>query len=177
MISMELANLEELIAAVEEFQIKSVKKLNVILRGSVTEFMRRVLSKTPVRTGRLKGGWRISVGGGGGIASELGIQEYAFGLAQRRETGMELDKSEYGRGDTKTLERARSTIMSLDITKGDATVTIYNNVRYARYVEYGEGPGRRVAHLMLTSTIAEWPSIVASRAALGGKLGGYGGGE
>lgn len=168
MISIELTNHRAFEAALDEFPKRAYKKINTILRASVTELMRRILHRTPVRLGILKGGWRV--GGGAGVASELGIQEYAFGLAQRREVSMERDKT-----GTRTLAKARAAIMALDVSKGNVKISIYNNVRYAKYVEYGTP--HMAPRGMLRTSVAEWPSIVASRVALGGRLGGYGGGK
>lgn len=170
MISLDLVNHRAFEKALDEFPKRGYKWANRVLRGSVTELFRRILSRTPARTGRLRGGWRISGGGGASAFSELGIQEYAFGLAQRREVRMERDKV-----GTRTLARAKGTIDSLDLRRGDLSINIYNNVRYAKYVEFGTA--RMAPRGMLRTSVAEWPSIVRSRTALGGRLGGYGGGE
>jgi len=172
MVNVELANLAEFEKALEDFPKRGYRRANMVLRASVTELMRRILRDTPVKTGRLKGAWRVGgAGGGAGFSSELGIQSRSFGLSQRRETSMEFDKSESG---DKTLAKSKGAINSLNLENGNVSIEIYNNTYYAGFVEYGR-EGRPARH-MLTRNITSWPAIVAQFAGMGG-LSGYRGGD
>jgi len=167
-------------AAINEFSVKAPERIQKVFQGAVMNLFKRVLDRTPVDTGRLKAGWRI--GTSVESSSELGPATTSSGRPRRVVSmylsGRSGQKGRFGgiRGTRYVSagrgifdKSGRSTLRAGARAAGELsagqTFYIYNNVRYAYYVEHGlgRGPsgGERTPRYMLALSMVEWPMIVA----------------
>lgn len=112
-------------------KIKS--EMSNLVTKAAKEAWKVAVDNTPVLTGTLRQGWKLS--------------------NQRR--GSYVPRQRYDRSRPPVPNfRFRITI--------DKRVYLFNNVPYASYVDNGEGPGSRVPRMMMRRAILRFESVLAS---------------
>lgn len=107
-------------------------KLDKLARQCCMEISERVVERTPVDTGFLRGSWQPSIG-----------------------------KPEDAKGDLDpggALALSRISFVVTDVKVGDHFFMI-NNAAYARFVEHGTS--KMAGRHFVSQTVKEWPSIVS----------------
>lgn len=107
-----MASFSNTIAA---FQREYENDMTQILKSIVLESLSRIIERTPVDTGRLRGNWQVAVGSA--PDTELTITD---------KTG------------SATMQKARGIISDINL---DTRIILVNNLPYARVVEEGLYPG------------------------------------
>lgn len=141
---------------VRQFSENAKARAVRIVKSSALELFKRIVSRTPVDTGRARANWQIDLNG---------ISENA-GVNFQGERGEPRDKEDHARRD---MNAARATQEA--ISKGTAKVEggvdehtrkicIFNNVVYIIPLEYGHSK-KQAPEGMVRISVAEWPQIVA----------------
>lgn len=121
----------------DRFSKKLEKRVEAAARGAIVEFGSRVIVRTPVDTGRARGGWQTSIGKAPGGSAPDRTPEAA----------------------QQELEATASTLCLGD------DVVISNAVEYIGPLE--DGSSAQAPNGMIKTTVAEWPEIVRRAVARG----------
>ena len=111
--------LGDFVAQVNAFSGKALNSVDKAIRKMVFEVFKRIVMRTPVDSGRLRGNWAVS--SVYSMSSELGDSK----------------KGTFDKSGSSTVNKGRQFIQSgMDIHDG-LIAYIFNNVRYAIYLEGG----------------------------------------
>lgn len=113
----------------EGITARAMSTTDQAVRKFVLEIVRRVVLRSPVRTGRFKGNWIVDMG-----AIPTGV----------------LDRAD-PTGDT-TISEATERVRAMRIVD-DSPIWIANNLPYAQRLEYGHS--KQAPHGMVRITLAE----------------------
>jgi hypothetical protein len=122
---------------IQRFVDKAKGNLDLVVRKVALDLFRRVIQKSPVDTGRFKGHWQVAIGSV--PAGTLVVNDKAG-----------------------TATMARVTAATLQLVAGQ-TITLVNNLSYARRLEYGyskQAPGG-----MVRITVQEFGAVARKAAA------------
>jgi hypothetical protein len=117
-----------------KFGAKTIKKMRLAARRIALDVFGRVIKRTPVDTGRLRGNWQTTVA---------------------RPAEGEVDV----RGRAQTRDEAR---VITDLWGGEGSVFLTNNLPYAEAIEMGHS--QQAPSGMVRITIVEFPGIVEHHA-------------
>ncbi len=117
----------------KQFEDKTRQKMTVIPRKVALEVLRRVVMRTPVRSGRARGNWQTSVGS---------------------PMGNEVARTDKGGGAT--ISAAVPTIESWDAA--NVAIFLMNNVPYIQRLE--DGYSDQAPAGMVKITVAEFEGLV-----------------
>ena len=123
-------------ASIQNFVDKTQGNADLIVRKIALEMFSRVIMKSPVDTGRFRANWQV------GIESIPG------------ETLDAMDKS-----GGEALARVSEAVLS---ARAGQTITLVNNLAYARKLEYGYS--KQAPAGMVRITLAEFGVVVAQAA-------------
>ena len=121
---------------VEDWERRSKQELRTIMRKVALELFTRVIMRTPVDTGRLRGNWQIEIG---------------------TPSGDVLDR--FDPGGQQAVSDAASVVQSW---RGDTAIFLFNNLPYAMRVE--NGWSNQAPQGMVRVTLMEHPQIVEEAA-------------
>lgn len=107
-------------------------KLDLVVRKVALELFSRVIQKTPVRTGRLKGNWQVAIGS---IPSGT----------------LELNDPSGGA----TISRVDAAVLGL---KAGDIISLVNNLSYANKIEMGYS--KQAPSGMVRTTVLEFGGVV-----------------
>jgi hypothetical protein len=110
--------------------------LNALVERATIESWEEAVSSSPVLTGRLRGGWRVS--------------------KSRRSSY--ITKAAKGK---RVIPRPPRPVFKFNCDV-DSKIFLFNNVPYASYVENGEGPGTRIPRMMLRRATIRFNSVIES---------------
>lgn len=160
-------------AAVNAFAAKTPKQVNQIVRRAVLELFSRIVYRTPVDTGRARGGWQAGFnptmsspirtrGGSRGIKYQTPHGPLKVKVpTMSRFIGGEVDKK-----GGKTVARASGFINTINADRDGVIAYIWNNVHYIIYLEYGHS--QQAPTGMVRVTLAAWTAIVNGAASAWG---------
>lgn len=117
---------------VAAFVAKTNAKIELAVRKIALDVFKEVILMSPVDTGRLRGNWQVAIGS---VASGT----------------VEIDD----KAGTATISKVQAETMKLQVGQ---TITLVNNLPYARPLEYGhskQAPGG-----MVRLTVQKWQPIV-----------------
>lgn len=121
---------------IQRFVDKAKGNVDIVIRKIALDIFRRVILKTPVDTGRLRGSYQVAIG------------SIPSGMTETN------DK-------TGTATIAKVTAATLGLKAGDV-IFMVSNLEYARAIEFGhskQAPGG-----MVRTTLQEFPQVVAKAA-------------
>ncbi|MDP2322569.1 MAG: HK97 gp10 family phage protein [Gammaproteobacteria bacterium] len=116
-----------------KFARKSDENAAIVHKKVAIDLFSRVIARTPVDTGRLRGNW------------QAGVREYAAG---------ELDRLDPSGGETTALM-----VTAVSSAEPHAALTLTNNLPYARRIEYDNWSQQAPAGMVRVS-VAEFQGIV-----------------
>lgn len=119
------------------FEEATNAKFDTVLRSIMFEVAKRVIERTPVKTGRTKKNWEITIN-----VLESGWREI-------------FDQTPVG---TFTEARAGEIIAALSSAKAGDTIYLSNGVPYVHELEVGSS--RQAPEGMVAITVREWQDIV-----------------
>lgn len=117
---------------IQRFVDKANGNIDVVIRKIALDMFRRVIMKTPVDTGRLRGSYQVAIG------------SIPAGQVETN------DKS-----GTATV--ARVTAATLGLKAGDV-IFMVSNVEYARAIEFGHS--KQAPAGMIRTSVMEFPGVV-----------------
>lgn len=121
---------------IARFVAKAKGNVDLVVRKVALDLFKRVILKSPVDTGRFRGNWQVAIG-----SIPAGVLEIE-------------DKS-----GTATI--ARVTAETLNLRAGQ-TITLVNNLAYARALEYGWS--KQAPAGMVRLTVQEYGAVVTQAA-------------
>lgn len=129
--------MSDFVLDLNRFVDKAKGNVRIVVRKTAIELFRRVVLRTPVRTGRARGNWQVSIGTA--AAREI----------DRADTSGQLVMAE--------IERV---VNGWDGDK--VAIYISNNLVYIERLE--DGSSRQAPNGMVKATLREFPGVVASSA-------------
>lgn len=117
---------------IARFVEKAKGNVDLVIRKIALDVFKRVIIKSPVKSGRFKGNWQVAIG-----SIPAGTLEVN-------------DKD-----GTATIARVTAEAMKL---QAGQTITLINNLPYARRLEYGHS--KQAPSGMVRLTLQEFPQIV-----------------
>lgn len=123
-----MAGAQQFQFALQQFGVTTRKRLDIVTRKICLEILRRVVLKTPVLTGRLRGNWQAEV---------------------NKPAGTVLDTTDKTGAETIANGAARMKDFS-----GFGSIFITNHLPYVLVIEYG-GRTNRTPRRMLTDALLE----------------------
>src|SRR4051812_49190542 len=118
------------------FVAKAKGNIDLVIRKISLDLFKRVIMKSPVDTGRFRGNWQVAIG-----SIPAGV------LAVNDKSG------------TVTINRVQAAVLQL---KAGDTITLINNLAYARRLEYGYS--KQAPAGMVRLTLQEYPLVVTKAA-------------
>lgn len=121
---------------ISKFVAKAKGNIDLVIRKIALDLFTRVIMKTPVKSGRARGNWQVA------------IESIPSGT-------LAIDD----KAGTATLSKVTATTLGL---KAGQTITLVNNLSYARKLEFGHS--KQAPSGMVRTTLQEYGAVVTKAA-------------